>query len=733
MSNGWWVSQNGRVLGPFTWEQALDFAREGWLGPDDLVMRPGSEEWVPVTEVPAFVASGMPPAAVPVEQSPALPAITRPTPAPAVRSRRPLAIAVALVLAIAGVAVGAPLAFDTGPSVGGSTGSAVATSTASVSDSELALSSGGVLFSRMRARRQQVYVTGADGSNPRPITDSELRDTHPSVSPDGSRIVFVREKKGLMLLDAGGEKQLTKDDALQPASPVWSPDASRIYYSRLDRADAGGKSYIYSMKSDGTDDRQVSPASPGADDGDYDPSISPDGSTLLFLSSRPSKDRAIAQMSVDGGKVTYVAGTIETGGPAIGGTGIGAVGHPVWSPDGKRIAFEAKSGSWFGEARTQVFVMNADGSGKAQVTNVSEGECQEPAWSPDGKLIIFATRVALGRAPFLQVVDLASGTGRALTAESDGRGDFSPSFLPKAVAIAVGSGGSGGSSGGFWSGPGNGGGFDTGGLGALAARLDRVPTWWAERLAPVSVWWSTVVKGGPLASVDSFVTWATKWTAGTPGSGSGVEFEIWTGETPGSIRQDSFQLGEYTTWTGKPYLMRTIVKNADGTREVVAVTFGLSETTWVDTIPGASIAIPRPGVSDHGPDTPDADLQNYSVQGFVVNDQYWFPGGWEKAGLRGPDIGFFTWWDLSLRPNAYERPEWPTAVAGSRDPSDFAVTCSGDSVEKGWGELNEWMFRVEGAPGSEVMVVSVVDKLQDDWAFEAYESADNEFSMTRKF
>lgn len=87
MSDGWYVSRANQVFGPYSWERALEFAREGSIGADDLVMRPGSREWVPAAAVPAFISSAVSAAAMvseaPTPRPPAAPQQV-PTPIPPV-------------------------------------------------------------------------------------------------------------------------------------------------------------------------------------------------------------------------------------------------------------------------------------------------------------------------------------------------------------------------------------------------------------------------------------------------------------------------------------------------------------------------------------------------------------------------------------------------------------------------------------------------------------------------
>ena len=57
---------------------------------------------------------------------------------------------------------------------------------------------------------------------------------------------------------------------------------------------------------------------------------------------------------------------------------------PAWSPNGEKIAYGTRDGRGYG----QIYVINADGSARRQLTKVKEG-ASFPDWSPDGEKIAY--------------------------------------------------------------------------------------------------------------------------------------------------------------------------------------------------------------------------------------------------------------------------------------------------------------------------------------------------------
>ena len=159
-------------------------------------------------------------------------------------------------------------------------------------------------------------------------------------------------------------KQLTTDPATD-FDPTWSPDGTRIAF--LSQRD--GNDEIYIMNSDGT--CQINLTNDPADD--WSPAWSLDGTKLAFAHF------------FDGNSFSDIA-VINANGSGLQRLTASHGEYPAWSPDGTRIAFaSARHGNY------EIYVMNADGTAQTRLTDDSAYD-MSPAWSPDGTRIAFDTQ-----------------------------------------------------------------------------------------------------------------------------------------------------------------------------------------------------------------------------------------------------------------------------------------------------------------------------------------------------
>ena len=148
---------------------------------------------------------------------------------------------------------------------------------------------------------------------------------------------------------------------------------------------------IYAARTDGSEIRPLASA-PGYN---AEATISRDGRRVVFTSTR-NGDLDIYSMDADGSNVRQL--TRE----------LGYDGGPFWSYDGTKIVYRAEHPQTPAQIRDytgllarglirpgnlELWVMNADGSGKRQVTHNGAANFA-PYWLPDGRRIIFASNLA---------------------------------------------------------------------------------------------------------------------------------------------------------------------------------------------------------------------------------------------------------------------------------------------------------------------------------------------------
>jgi Tol biopolymer transport system component len=235
---------------------------------------------------------------------------------------------------------------------------------------------GPIVFQSYSSTANEIWIMDADGTNQDALTDNAVHDERPSISADGSRIAFMSQRAGdssieIYRMDADGSGQTQlTDNGDFDSEPAWSPDGSQIVYA--------GPTDLWVMNANGTNPTNVTDT-PIA----YEccPEYSPDGSKIAFTvnghidgdPSGPYAQNDIWVMNANGtGKTQLTFASAPDGNI-----------QPTWSPDGEEIGYLHTTGTG-----QDVWTMEADGDNDAPITATAAGE-YTPVWSPDGTKIAF--------------------------------------------------------------------------------------------------------------------------------------------------------------------------------------------------------------------------------------------------------------------------------------------------------------------------------------------------------
>jgi dipeptidyl aminopeptidase/acylaminoacyl peptidase len=236
---------------------------------------------------------------------------------------------------------------------------------------------GGARHIFTRRSGQLVDLTGVSSS---------VSEIQPKFSPDGREIVFTRLATGLpnaeifvMSAQGTGRVQLTHTPTGN-SDPTWSPDGTQIAFVSARNHEIP---QIFVMRSDGTDLRQITHDTAGKSQLAW----SPTGHSIAFVRvPAGGGDREIYSIRPDGSGLADL-----THDPASYDV------EPAWSPDGARIAFSGPFHAT-GSVGADLWIMNANGSNKHELDHENNGysDGAYPAWSPDGTTIAFAANNGSG-------------------------------------------------------------------------------------------------------------------------------------------------------------------------------------------------------------------------------------------------------------------------------------------------------------------------------------------------
>jgi serine/threonine protein kinase/Tol biopolymer transport system component len=205
------------------------------------------------------------------------------------------------------------------------------------------------------------------------VTDFPGKASYPSLSPDGSTVVYVRSIGGRSHvfsqppIRGADTVDLTADSPADDTQPAFSPDGQWIAF-RSEREGGG----IFLMPARGGTARRLT-------DFGFNPAWSPDGREIVCGTASIAKpqiwktDSDIFRVNVATGARRRIAS--------------GNAAQPSWSPHGRRIAYW---GLLPETGKRMIWTIPAEG-GEA-VPAVDDGHLNwNPVWSPDGRYVYFAS------------------------------------------------------------------------------------------------------------------------------------------------------------------------------------------------------------------------------------------------------------------------------------------------------------------------------------------------------
>lgn len=251
--------------------------------------------------------------------------------------------------------------------------------------------SGEIAYVNDRTGTPTIYTIQPDGSTVRRLVPNEPQGAYPTWSPGGKAILFSVPVSAqptpayeLWTMNAGGTgaRRLIRGRSSVPMAAAWAPNTKSIAYYMNE--------HLYTARANGSRVSRLVGAS--------------------FSGSSPSWSSR--------GRIAFDRdNSIWTVNPKSGASRRVTAGNsPSWSPNGRKLVFAAYPTN---EDSRDIYVINANGSGRHRLTMTPDIDESQPVWSPNGRWISFSTETGTH-------VMTAGGTKIRVIARKGSQASWSP-------------------------------------------------------------------------------------------------------------------------------------------------------------------------------------------------------------------------------------------------------------------------------------------------------------------
>ncbi len=239
-------------------------------------------------------------------------------------------------------------------------------------------------FISTRDGAPQIYVAGADGSNPRKITSAPGGVGDFIRSPNGKLFAFTTE----VYPDCQTLNCVANRNEAEEKNKVKAVVADRLLFRHWDSFTRGKRSHLFVVSSEGGDPKDLTPG-----DHDVPPfslgdptafDFSPDSSEIVFARNT-DKDEALSTnndlfvIPVSGGETKRVTGNNS-----------GSDTTPRYSPDGRWIAYRSQLRRGYESDRFRLMLYDRKAGTSKELSTNFDRWVAELVWSPDSQNIYVA-------------------------------------------------------------------------------------------------------------------------------------------------------------------------------------------------------------------------------------------------------------------------------------------------------------------------------------------------------